>query len=215
MQNRDISAESLNLNTNYSAFLYSARLIIYHLKNVLLSNNEPMATRGGAREGSGRRKGGGKYGEETKALRIPVSRIADVKALIEKSDESFKLPLYASKVRAGFPSPADDYIECRLDLNTHLIKHPAATFFVTAAGDSMINAGIASGDMLVVDRSLEAAHGSIVIAALNGELTVKRLFRQQGRVQLLPENKNYPPIDITEEHELLIWGVVTHVIHSV
>ena len=84
-------------------------------------------------------------------------------------------------MRAGFPSPADDYIETMLDLNEYLIKHPAATFFVKASGESMVNAGIHSGDILIVDRSLEAVHGKIVIAALNGELTVKRLSRQQGK----------------------------------
>jgi DNA polymerase V len=123
------------------------------------------------------------------------------------------IPLYACSVRAGFPSPADDYIEMHLDLNSHLIKHPAATFFFTASGDSMIGAGIASGDMLVVDRSLDAVHGTIVIAAINGELTVKRLSRVDGRVQLCAENNKYKPIEITEEEELVIWGVVTHVIH--
>ncbi|MDP1604312.1 MAG: translesion error-prone DNA polymerase V autoproteolytic subunit [Legionella sp.] len=174
-----------------------------------------MVNWGGLREGSGRRKGGGKYGEETKAIRVPLSRIDEVKTLIDNPDnEPYTLPLYASKVRAGFPSPADDYIECSLNLNEHLIKHPAATFFVTASGDSMKNAGISSGDMLIVDKSLEATHGKIVIAALNGELTVKRLSRQNGRVQLVPENNKYAPIDITDEQDLVIWGVVTHVIHT-
>ena len=167
---------------------------------------------GGKRDNAGRPKGQGKYGETTKAVRIPVSRIADVKGFLEASS-SYKIPLYASTVRAGFPSPADDYIEQHLDLNEHLIKHPAATFFVTASGDSMSGAGIASGDMLVVDRSLEATHGKIVIAAINGELTVKRLSRIAGTVQLLPENSQYQPIEITGEEDLVIWGVVTHVIH--
>jgi DNA polymerase V len=125
----------------------------------------------------------------------------------------YKIPLYSATVPAGFPSPADDYIDAHLDLNTHLIKHPSATFFVTASGDSMTGAGIVSGDMLVVDRSIEATHGKIIIAAINGELTVKRLSRQAGKVQLLPENDRYQPIDISEEEELVIWGVVTHVIH--
>lgn len=171
-------------------------------------------THGGRRENAGRPKGQGKYGESTKAVRIPLSRIPEVRAFLDKEPSQYQLPLYACSVRAGFPSPADDYIEMHLDLNRHLIKHPAATFFVTAAGDSMIGAGIASGDMLIVDRSLEATHGKIVIAAINGELTVKRLSRQKGRVQLLPENKQYKPIDITDEEAFVIWGVVTHVIHQ-
>lgn len=127
---------------------------------------------------------------------------------------SFSVPLYACKVPAGFPSPADDFIEAHLDLNTHLIQHPAATFFVFASGDSMVGAGIQSGDMLIVDRSLEASHEKIVVAAIDGELTVKRLSRANGRVQLLPENSKYSPIDITHEQDIVVWGVVTHVIHK-
>jgi len=169
---------------------------------------------GGKRTGAGRPKGRNAYGEATQPVRIPLSRIAGVKAFLDGSD-SLALPLYSSTVRAGFPSPADDYIDCKLDLNTHLIKHPAATFFVKASGDSMQNAGIQSGDMLIVDRSLEAIHGKIVIAAINGELTVKRLSCQSGHVKLLAENPDYDPIDITADHDLVIWGVVTHVIHMV
>ncbi|QDP72209.1 translesion error-prone DNA polymerase V autoproteolytic subunit [Legionella israelensis] len=154
---------------------------------------------GGKREGAGRPRGSNVYGETTKPLRIPVSRLDDVKTFLA-SGQGMELPLYSSTVRAGFPSPADDYIECRLDLNQHLIKHPAATFFVRTSGDSMNHAGIQSGDMLVVDRSLGAIHGKIVIAAIDGELTVKRLFKKEGQVKLLAENPNYPPIDITENY---------------
>lgn len=170
-------------------------------------------TRGGKREGAGRPPGRNAYGEATKPIRIPLSKVDAVKTFLDKG-LSYQLPLYMSTVRAGFPSPADDYVECQLDLNEHLIHHPAATFFVKASGDSMVNAGIQSGDMLVVDRSLEAVHGKIVIAAINGELTVKRLSKQQGVVQLLAENPDYPAIDITDEQEVVIWGVVTHVIHE-
>ncbi len=172
-------------------------------------------THGGQRKGAGRPKGLNPYGEATKPVRIPLSRITGVMAFLESGEHRFALPLYASTVRAGFPSPADDYIDCKLDLNTHLIQHPAATFFVKASGDSMKNAGIQSGDMLIVDRSLEASHGRIVIAAIDGELTVKRLSRQDNLVQLLPENPAYSPITITGEENLVIWGVVTHVIHQV
>jgi DNA polymerase V len=169
---------------------------------------------GGVRMGAGRPRGRGKYGEETKSVRIPASRITDVMRFINNESSSYKVPLYGGTVRAGFPSPADDYIETMLDLNEYLIKHPAATFFVRASGDSMINAGIHSGDILVVDRSLEAVHGKIVIAALNGELTVKRLVQNKGQLQLAAENPNFPPITITEEFDMVIWGVVTHVIHT-
>jgi DNA polymerase V len=125
------------------------------------------------------------------------------------------LPLYSSKVSAGFPSPADDYLEGKLDLNTHLVKHPSATFFVRVSGESMLGAGIHPDDILVVDRSLEATSGRIVIVALAGELTVKRLHISPTGIQLLPENPAYAPIVIKEDDELHIWGVVTNVIHPV
>ena len=170
-------------------------------------------THGGKRAGSGRPKGSNAWGESTKAIRVPVSKIDDITAFLQNQPLS-TCPLYASHVPAGFPSPADDYIEAHLDLNKHLIKHPAATFFVIASGDSMTNAGILSGDMLIVDKSLDPTHGSIVIAAIDGELTVKRLSRLAGRVQLLPEHDAYQPIDVTHDQNFVIWGVVVYVIHS-
>ena len=124
------------------------------------------------------------------------------------------LPLFLTRVSAGFPSPADDYLEGRLDLNQHLIKHPAATFFVRAAGDSMIGAGIHSGDILVVDRSLEPCADSVVIAVINGDLTVKRIQRTGGKLFLAAENPRYHPIEIRECMDFEVWGVVTCVIHS-
>lgn len=168
---------------------------------------------GGKRLGSGRPKGSNIWGESTKAIRVPLSKVDSIKTWLTTEQHMYERPLYTSRVRAGFPSPADDDIAMHLDLNTHLIKHPAATFFVIASGDSMTNAGICSGDMLIVDKSIAATHGKIVIAAIDGELTVKRLSRQNGCIQLLPENEQYSPIDITEQHDLVIWGVVTHVIH--
>lgn len=123
-------------------------------------------------------------------------------------------PLFLCGVSAGFPSPADDYIEGRLDLNDLMVKHPAATFFVRVAGDSMIGAGIHHGDILVVDRSLEPASGKVVIAVLNGELTVKRLCKNGGSVRLVAENPDYPALELTEESGCEIWGVATYVIHA-
>lgn len=123
------------------------------------------------------------------------------------------LPLFMEPVSAGFPSPAGDYMEGKLDLNRHLIRHPAATFFVRVTGDSMIGAGIHSGDLLIVDRAIEPADGRVVVVALDGELTVKRLSMRDGHVMLLPENERYAPITITPEHQFEIWGVVTNVIH--
>ncbi len=123
-------------------------------------------------------------------------------------------PLLGFHVPAGFPSPANDYIECRLDLNDLMIKHPAATVFVRVCGDSMLEAGILDRDYLVVDRAVEPYSGAIVVAAIAGELTVKRLYRQGRVMELRPENKAYPTIRITQESELLIWGVVTGVVRK-
>ncbi len=126
----------------------------------------------------------------------------------------YALPVFLGRLPAGFPSPADDYIEGKLDLNRHLIKHPAATFFVRVTGDSMIGAGIHSGDLLVVDRSLDAVDGNVIVAALDGELTVKRLFRQGETLRLLPANAEYQPIEILTQQTFEIFGVVTNVIHA-
>lgn len=126
----------------------------------------------------------------------------------------YQLPVFLGRLPAGFPSPADDYLEGRLDLNQHLIKHPAATFFARVKGDSMINAGIHSGDLLVVDRSLEPVDGHVIVASLDGEMVVKRLSTRGQMVRLLPENTNYQPIDVSPNQSFEVWGVVTIVIHS-
>lgn len=125
----------------------------------------------------------------------------------------YPVPLYTSAIAAGFPSPADDHVETRLDLNQHLIHHPSATFFVRVDGDSMVDAGIHSGDLLIVDRALEATDGRIVIAAYDGELTVKRLRFLKDRPYLMPENSSYSPLPVSEENDCYVWGVVTNVIH--
>ena len=122
--------------------------------------------------------------------------------------------LFSGPVSAGFPSPASDYIEERLDLNEHLVKHPAATFFVRAGGDSMQGAGIFDGDILVVDRSLKPVDMSVIIAALDGDFTVKRLRISNCKATLHPENQKYRPIEITDDSDFRIWGVVTYVIHG-
>lgn len=126
----------------------------------------------------------------------------------------YKLPIFLGRLPAGFPSPADDYIEGKLDINKHLVKHPAATFYVRVSGDSMLGAGIHCGDLLVVDRSLEAKNGNVVVAVLDGDLTVKRLYKRDGVIRLLPENPQYQPIEIAEGQSFEIWGVVTSVIHA-
>jgi len=125
------------------------------------------------------------------------------------------LPLFLSPVAAGFPSPADDFLDKKLDLNEHLIKHPASTFFVKVKGDSMVKAGIHPGDILVVDRSLEPLDKKIVIAILDGEFTVKRIQKKGSQLFLASENENYQPIEVTDGADFEIWGVVTTVIHPV
>jgi len=123
------------------------------------------------------------------------------------------LPLAGSPVQAGFPSPADDYIEARLDLNEHLVPHPNATFFVRVSGESMIEAGIRDGAVLVVDRSLEAQHQDIVVAALDGEFTVKQLVYRGELPWLVPCNPTFSDIRIDEDMDAAVWGVVTAVIN--
>jgi DNA polymerase V len=180
---------------------------------------------GGKRDGAGRKS---KFSEPTATMRLPVSVIPRIKAMFAGNvvelrpshmDVSNILqvapnlslqprPLFSAAVPAGFPSPADDYVEGQLDLNEHFIAHPSATFFVRVTGESMRGAGIFEGDILIVDRALTAVHGSIVIAVVDNELTVKRLYKQQGRVELHPENPAFPPIKLQDGMELTIWGVV-------
>lgn len=119
-----------------------------------------------------------------------------------------KLPLYSSRPQAGFPAPGDDYIEKVLDINDLLVRHPASTFFVRVEGDSMEGAGIFSNDVLVVDRSVTAKDSSIVVAAINGEMVVKRLKKRGNTSELVSENVNYAPIQIGDGEDCFIWGVV-------
>ena len=185
---------------------------------------------GGKRPGAGRKKGSNRFGESTTRVRVPNSIVPMINTLLDnlvasrniRSDEvevlqlaetlsTASLNLFSSSVAAGFPSPADDHIENQLDLNEHFIRNPAATFCVRVTGESMTGAGIFPDDILIVDRSREATHGSIVIAVVDGELTVKRLYKKDGRLMLEPENRAYQPIHINEDMELVIWGVVSGV----
>lgn len=125
-----------------------------------------------------------------------------------------RVPLFLTRVQAGFPSPAEDFIEGTLDLNAHLVHHPAATFLLRVSGESMTGVGIFPDDILIVDRSIIPVSGHIVIAVVAGDLTVKRLEKKAGRVRLLPENPAFEPIIPSEGDELEIWGVVAHAIHS-
>jgi len=139
-------------------------------------------------------------------------KIAEIFALEKKS--RLELPIFSTRISAGFPSPADDYIENKLDLNEFLIQHPSATFFVRVEGDSMTEAGINSGDLLVVDRALEAVNNSIVVAIINGEFTVKRISKTRGKIFLRPENPDFKALEITPEMDFKIWGRVSYVIHK-
>lgn len=185
---------------------------------------------GGKRPGAGRKKGSNRFSESTTRVRIPNSivpminnllddlvasrniRSSDVEVLqLAEELSTASVTLFSSSVPAGFPSPADDHVENQLDLNEHFIRNPSATFCVRAIGESMTGAGIYPGDILIVDRSREAVHGSIVIAVVDGELTVKRLHKKDGELALNPENPEYQPIHINEAMELIIWGVVSGV----
>lgn len=139
--------------------------------------------------------------------RHPTIRPADTSTHTE-------LPLAGATVRAGFPSPADDFEEQPLDLNRALVRNPAATFFVRVEGDSMTGAGIDDGDLLVVDRSVEPREGSIAICCVEGEFTVKRLRYERDALVLLPANPKYRPIRIDATNDPIVWGVVRYVIKA-
>ncbi len=125
---------------------------------------------------------------------------------------STKLPLVEATISAGFPSPADDYSESRLDLNKELITNESATFYARVRGDSMTLAGISDGDLLIIDKSKTPTNGSIVVCLIDGDFTVKRLHKKGNQFYLMPENNNYQPIKIKPENDVTIWGVVTYTI---
>jgi len=124
------------------------------------------------------------------------------------------LPLLLQKIPAGFPSPASDFSEGGLDINAYLIRHRAASFYFSVEGDSMSGAGILDGDKVLVDRAVESRHGHIVVAVINNEYTLKRLYRRRGVLELRSENPAYPPIRPKENEELQVWGVVIGVIRK-
>ena len=130
------------------------------------------------------------------------------------SSETLNIPYFENGVSAGFPSPAEDHMDIPLDLNEHLIRHPAATFYVYAKGNSMQNSGIYDGDLLIVDRAVEPKFKNIVIAVIDGEFTVKRISKIKNKIYLLPDNKEYQPIEIKDSLNFQIWGVVIYTIHK-
>ena len=193
---------------------------------------------GGRRPGAGRKPGSGAYGEPTQSLRVPVSQLPVVFSVLARvrarraagPGEALALdPLalepasrlrgpirFSAAVPAGFPSPADDYVQDTLDLNQHLIRqgHEAATFILRVEGWSMLGAGIHDGDEIVVDRALAPAEGKVVVAILNGQLTIKRLRFREGQPVLVAENPHFKDRILAEGEELQIWGVVTRVLHK-
>lgn len=142
-----------------------------------------------------------------------MSMPLEILGRVDEAAEPTPLPLAAGEVRAGFPSPADDYLERNLDLVSHLIPHPSATYYLRAKGDSMQGCGIYDGDLLIVDRSLEARAGHVVVMSIDGELTCKRLEMIGQRPYLLAANDAYPPIPL-HGHDVEVWGVVTHNVHA-
>jgi len=169
--------------------------------------------RGGKRKGAGRPKGTGKFGEPTKAIRLPISMIDRIMQFI--TQKGLVMPIYTTQTPTEFPSPADDPQPETFDLIERLMPYPAATFLVRVQGESMTGAGIFPDDILLVDKSVEATHENIVLAVVDGEFTIKRLLRKGDSIELVAENPNYPPIAINDESELNIWGVVKQVIHQV
>ena len=130
-------------------------------------------------------------------------------------ESELRIPFIKEGVSAGFPSPAADFMETGIDLNKELSENPLATFYIKVKGNSMIDAGINDKDVLVVDRSLEPQNNKIAICFIDGEFTVKRIQLEEDCLYLMPENSNYPPIKVTEENHLIIWGIVTYVIKKV
>jgi len=178
---------------------------------------------GGLRKGAGRKFGTGPYGENTKVIRVPESRVYDIKDYLirlqsNNIDEFFSVAsqlntnpkvLFEHKVAAGFPSPADDHAEKKLDLNEYLIGQQETTFFVRIKGDSMIDASIHDGDIVIIDRAKQAKIGDIVLASIDGDFTVKILSKHGAQPRLLPANEKYQPIDVKKDSAFEIWGTVT------
>ena len=147
------------------------------------------------------------------ALKLHATPTLDIYSA--SADKELALEYISTGISAGFPSPAADFIDTKIDLNKHLIKHPSSTFYGRVKGDSMKDAGIHDGDLLVIDKSLEPQNGKIAICYIDGEFTVKRIKLEKDTCWLMPENEKYKPIKVTADNEFLIWGIVTHVIKSV
>ncbi len=138
----------------------------------------------------------------------------DLKIYTPDFSESLRLPYADGGVRAGFPSPAQDFVDCRIDLNRDLVAHPESTFYARVAGDSMKDAGVAEGDILVIDKSIDLRSGDMAVCVLNGEFTLKYVERHRDHALLVPANDAYRPIRVEEYDHFEVWGVVTYIIHK-
>jgi DNA polymerase V len=146
-------------------------------------------------------------------LKLHTGPVLDI--FSANTETALALPFVENGISAGFPSPALDFVDLSIDLNKYLIKHPSATFYGRVKGDSLKNAGIHHGDLLIIDRSVEPTNGKIAVCYLDGEFTAKRIKTAQDMLWLVPENEQYQPIKVTKENDFVIWGVVTHVIKNV
>ena len=146
-------------------------------------------------------------------LRLHTSKTIDIYSALNETE--LELPFVDEGISAGFPSPALDFVDLKIDLNRHLIKHPSATFYGRVKGESLKNAEINDGDLLVIDRSLEPTNGKIAVCCIEGEFTAKRIKKSGDELWLLPENENYQAIKIENYNDFIVWGIVTHVIKNV
>ncbi len=144
-----------------------------------------------------------------------MTKESKLQFFIPSSKEKLLLPFVSAKVQAGFPSPADDFIETKISLDRELIKNKEATFYARVEGSSMIGANIHDGDLLVIDRSLEPRNNRIAVCFIDGEFTVKRLRIEKDHILLMPENEKFDPIKVTQDNDFVIWGVVTYIIKAV
>lgn len=138
-----------------------------------------------------------------------------IEFFVPSISKAMQLPLIQEGISAGFPSPANDFLDISIDLNREFIKHPSTTFYGRVRGDSMINAGLSDGDLLIIDKSLEPSNGKIAVCFIDGEFTVKRVKIEKSHLWLVAENQKYKPIEVTEDNEFMIWGIVTTVIKNV
>lgn len=190
-----------------------------------MSADHTASSRGGKRDGAGRKL---KFDEPTKVIRVPESRVIEIKDFLKSKEHTaeindirqfdpitrMEIPLATERVQAGFPSPAQDHVDKKVDLNDYLIKNANSTFIVRVNSLSMLNAGIDINDALVVDRSIEAQHRDIVIALVDNEFTVKRLIKDVLGCWLKAENEGYADIHPIEGQQFEIWGVVTNIIKT-